>query len=48
MKRLLALTVMAFLAGCCGHNQVYNIADVTKPETIMLKKVKSQYVYSVA
>ena len=33
---------MAFLAGCGSQNQVYNIADVTKPEAITLKKVKSQ------
>jgi hypothetical protein len=42
MKKILALTLMTFLVGCSGNNQEYNIADVTKPETIMLKKVSSQ------
>jgi len=42
MKRILTVTLIAFLAGCSGNNQVYDIADVTKPEVITLKKASSQ------
>ena len=42
MKIFLLLTLGTFLAGCGQRNQGYKITDVTKPETIILKKLKSQ------
>ena len=42
MKIIPILIVLAFLMGCSGNDQIYNIADVTKPETIKLKKASSQ------
>ena len=42
MKIIPILLVLAFLMGCSENYQRYNIADVTKPETIKLKKASSQ------
>ena len=42
MRNVLAIISIALLAGCSGNSQEYNIADVTKPETITLQKVRSQ------
>ena len=42
MKRICVLALIAILVGCSGNNQAYNIADVTKSETITLKKISSQ------
>lgn len=40
--KIAILIALAFLMGCGGNKQTYNVADVTKSETIELKKASSQ------
>lgn len=42
MKKIVAITLLAFLVGCGGKSQTCRVADVAKPETITLTKRSSQ------
>jgi hypothetical protein len=42
MRKYLTFILVLFLISCIGCKQKYNIADVTKPEAITIKKDNSQ------
>lgn len=42
MNKIFILILLVFLMGCSDNTQTYNVADVTRPGIITLKKTDSQ------